>query len=67
MTARQIAKSKISDANANKIFHAITDGFEHTTNLAINSLSQNNAQPHGRHRLDSRNLRSVTIKKNSAQ
>jgi hypothetical protein len=39
MTARQVAKLKISDAKTDKIFDAVTDGFEHTANLAIDSLS----------------------------
>src|SRR5689334_18833185 len=67
MTARQVAKPKISDANANEIFDAITNGFKHTANLAIDSLSQNNAQADGRHRVESRDLCSLTIEKNSAQ
>ena len=67
MTARQIAKPKISDANANKIFHSITNCFEHTANLAIDPLSQDNAQADGRHGVESRNPRSLTVEKNSAQ
>jgi hypothetical protein len=67
MTARQVAKPKISDANANEIFDAITNGFEHTANLAIDSLSQDNAQADGRHGVESRNPCSVTVEKNSAQ
>jgi hypothetical protein len=67
MTARQVAEAKIRDANAVEVFHAITNGFKHTANLAINSLSQNNAQPDGRHGVKSRNLCSLTIEKNSAQ
>ena len=67
MTARQVAKPKISDANTDEIFHAITNGFEHTTNLAINSLSQDNAQADGRDGVESRNPCSLTVEKNSAQ
>jgi hypothetical protein len=67
MTPRQVPKPKISDANANEIFDAITHGFEHTSNLAIDSLSQDNAQADGRHGVESRNLCSLTIEKNSAQ
>jgi len=48
MTAWQVAKPKISDANALEIVDAITDGFEHTANLAIDSLSQDDAQADGR-------------------
>src|SRR6266550_1867262 len=66
MTARQVAKPKISDANANEIFDAITNGFEDTANLAIDSLSQDNAQADGRHGVESRNPCSLTVDKNSA-
>jgi hypothetical protein len=48
MTSRQIAKPKVSDANANETFHSIANSFEHTANLAIDSLSQDNAQADGR-------------------
>jgi len=67
MTARQIAKPKISDADANEFFNAITNGFEHTANLAIDSLSQDNAQADGRHGVESRDLCSLNVEKNSAQ
>jgi hypothetical protein len=67
VTPRQVSKPKISDANANEIFDAITNGFEHTANLAIDSLSQDNAQADGRHGVESRNPCSVTVEKNSTQ
>src|SRR5215212_10798520 len=67
MPAPQRAKPKISDANANEIFHAVTNGFEHAANLAVDSLSQDNAQAHGRHGVESRNLCSLTVDKNSVQ
>ena len=67
MTAWQIAKPKISDANANETFDAITDGFEHTANLAIDSLSQDNAEADRRYGVESRYPCSLTIEKNSAQ
>jgi hypothetical protein len=66
MTAWQIAKPKISDANTNEIFHTIANSFEHTANLAIDSLSQDNAQAHGRHGMESRNPCSLAVEKNSA-
>jgi hypothetical protein len=47
VTARQVAKPEISDTNANEIFNAIANGFEHTANLTIDSLSQDNAQADG--------------------
>ena len=67
MTARQVAKPKISDANANEMFDAITNGFEYTANLAIDSLSKNNAQADGRHGVESRNPCLLTVEINSAQ
>src|SRR5438034_4835470 len=67
MTARQVAKPEIGDPNTDKIFDAITDGFEHTANLAIDSLSQDNAQADERHGVKSRNPCSLTFDKNSAQ
>ena len=67
MTARQVAKPEIGDPNTDKIFDAITDGFEHTANLAIDSLSQDNAQADERHGVESRNPCSLTVEKNSAQ
>jgi hypothetical protein len=67
MAAWQAAEPKISDANANEIFDAITDGFKHTANLAIDSLSKDNAQADRRHRVEPRNLCSLTTEKNSAQ
>jgi len=66
MTARQAAKPQISDANADEIFHSITNGFKHTANLAIDSLSQDNAQADGRHRMEARNPCALTVEKNSA-
>jgi hypothetical protein len=67
MTSRQVAKLKSTDPNANKTFNAITHGFEHTANLAINSLSQNHAQTDGRYGVEPRNSCSLTFEKNSEQ
>jgi hypothetical protein len=67
MTAREVAKPKISDPHADKMLDAITDGLEHTANLTIDSLSQDNAQADGRHRVESRNFGSLTVQDNSAQ
>jgi hypothetical protein len=67
MPAWQIRKPKISDANAKKIFDAVSNGFEHAANLPINSLSKNNAQFRGRDRAELRDPRSLSIEKNSAQ
>jgi hypothetical protein len=44
MPAGQIAKPKISDSNAHKMFDAVSDGLEHAPNLPIYSLSQNDAK-----------------------
>jgi hypothetical protein len=38
MTPWQIAELKISDSKPDKTFNAVTDGFEHTSNLPIDAL-----------------------------
>src|SRR5215467_4790716 len=63
----EVAKPKISDANTDEIFDAITDGFEHAPNLPIESLSQDNAQADGRQGVESHNPCSLTVEKDSAQ
>jgi len=67
MPARQIAKSKTTDSNTNQMFDAVANGFEHAANLPIDSLSKNNAQFRGRDRAELRDLRSLSVEKNSAQ
>ena len=67
MTARQVTKPKTSNANPNEIFDPVSNGFEHTANLAVHSLSQDNAQPDRRHRVESRNPCSLTIEQDSSQ
>jgi hypothetical protein len=67
MSARQIAKPKISDANPDKMFDMVPDGFKHAANLAVYSLPQYNPQTCGRDGAKSRNFRSLAIEKNSAQ
>jgi hypothetical protein len=67
MTAREIAKPQITDSNSDKMFHAITNGFKHTANLTIDPLPQDDAQAEGRHGVESRNLCSLTVEKDSAQ
>lgn len=67
MAARQVAKSKVSDANSNETFYPIPNGFEHTTNLAIDSLSQHNAEADRRYGVESRYPCSLAIEKDSAQ
>jgi hypothetical protein len=46
MAARQIAKPEIVNANPNKMFYVISNGFEHPPNLPIDPLPQHNAQTH---------------------
>ena len=48
MPAGQIGKPKISDANAEKMFDAVANGFKHAANLPIDSLLQYNTQSCGR-------------------
>jgi hypothetical protein len=65
--SRQIGKPKTSDSNAEKMFDAISDGFEHAPNLPIYSLQQGHAKTRRRQRVKPRNLRVLAIKKNSTQ
>jgi hypothetical protein len=67
MTARQIAKPQPPNTNADKLSYLITNGVEHAANLAIDSLSQDDAQTDGRHGVESRNPCSFTVEKDSAQ
>jgi len=67
MAARQIAEAKISNPRSYKMFDTISDRFKHATNLAIDALSQDHAQPRRRDGMQSRNLCLSTVEKNSAQ
>jgi hypothetical protein len=67
MSARQIGKPKISDSNPDKMFHVISDRFEHAANLPIDSLPQEHAQTRHRGGVESRDPCSLTIENNSAQ
>src|SRR5215471_11719133 len=49
------------------MFYVICDGFEHSANLPIDSLAQDNAQAGGRDRVKSRNFCSLTVEKHSAR
>ena len=66
MTARQIAESKFSDPSAHEMFHLVTDCFEHAANLAIDSLTQDYAQPRRSDGMESHDLRPLAVQKNSA-
>jgi hypothetical protein len=66
MTPWQIAEPHRPDSNADKTFHAITDGFEHAPNLPIDSLPQYNPQMRWRNRMELHNFCSPIIEKNSA-
>jgi hypothetical protein len=65
MPLGQIAQPKISDSDAEKMFDAVANGFKHTTNLPIYSLSKNDAQFRGRDRAELRDSRSLSVEKNS--
>ena len=43
MTAGQIAKVQTADAHAGKMFNVKSDRFEHSANLTIDSLAQDDA------------------------
>jgi hypothetical protein len=66
MTTRQIAKPETANANTDKTFYVISNGFEYTTNLAIDSLSENDTQADGRRGVKSHNPCSLTVEKDSA-
>ena len=63
MPARQIAKPKISDSNAEKPFDAVSDSLKHAPNLPIYSLLQDNAKTRRGERAKPRNFRAPAIKK----
>jgi hypothetical protein len=67
MPARQIAEPKISDSNAQKMFDAVSDGFEHAPNLPIYSLPQDNAKTRRREGTKLRKFRALAVKNDSAQ
>jgi hypothetical protein len=67
MTLWQITEPDRSHSNADKTFHAITDGFEHASNLPIDSLAQYNPQMGWRNGVKLSNFCSATIQKNSAR
>lgn len=67
MTARQIAKPQPPNTNTDKMFHVISEGFEHAANLTIDSLPQHNPQTNWQNRMESRNFCSLTVQNNAAQ
>jgi len=67
MPARQIDKSKISEANTHEMLNAVPNSFKHAANLPIYSLVQHNAQTRGRNGVKPRDFCSVAVEKNSAQ
>ena len=67
MSAWQITKPQMTDSNANQMFDAVANAFKHATNLPIYPLSKNNTQFRTHDRAELRDLRSLSIEKNSAQ
>jgi hypothetical protein len=67
MTTWQIAKPETANANTDKTFYVISNGFEYTTNLAIDSLSEDNTQVDGRRGVKSHKTCSLTVEKDSPQ
>src|SRR5437867_10927299 len=67
MAAWQIAEAEISNANADETFHFEPERVEHSTDLAVDALTQNDAQPRGRKRMEPLNPRALTVEKNSAR
>jgi len=61
MSAWQVTQLKIGNSNANKNSDAVTDGFEHTPDLPIDTLSQDDAQAIGRQGMETLNLGSLSV------
>ena len=66
MPGRQIAERKISDSNAEKSFDAVSNSLEHSPNLPVYSLPQDNAKTRRRDGAKPRNFRALSIKKDPA-
>jgi hypothetical protein len=67
VSAREIAKPKISDSKTDEMFYATPDSFEHAANLPIDSLTQHNAQVSRRDGVKSHDFGSLPVQKNSAE
>ena len=66
MSARQIAQAQISNSHPHEPFHFVTDRIKHAPDLLINSLAQDNANSRRTDGMKPRNLRALTIEKDSA-
>ncbi len=47
MSSRQVAQAQMTDADPNELFHLVFQLVKHSTDLPVNSLTQNH--PHPRH------------------
>ena len=47
MSSRQVAQAQMTDANPNELFNLVSQLVKHTTDLPVDSLTQNH--PHARH------------------
>ena len=59
MATRQVSETEMADPNSDKPLHFVTNLVKHPSNLAINSLAKEDAQPRrldGMHGLDPRAL-----------
>ena len=65
MAARQIAQPQTADADAHEPLHFVADLVKHPANLAIDSLSQDNAQPGRPERLEAREPGAFAVEENS--
>ncbi len=61
MTARKIAQPKFSNPDAHEMFHLVTYCFEHAANLAIDPLTQDDAQSRGGDAVQSHDLRALAV------
>ena len=67
MAARQIAQPQISNSHPHQPLHFVSDRIQHSANLPIKSLSQDNAQSRLSNWMKPRDLGALTIQKNPAQ
>ena len=67
MPAGQITQAQIPDADTSEFFYVVADVVKHSADLAIDSLTQNDAYTRGSKLVQSQNFRALAIKENSAQ
>src|SRR4029077_3739144 len=67
MSARQIAQPQISNSNAHQPLHFVADGVKHSPDLLIESLVEHDSQARRTDRMESRNLRALSVEHDAAK